>query len=805
MNLKQTISFTIFLLITKLGLTQVEITGKVIDKETNQPVVGANVLVKNTSIGTLTDKGGMFRLQSDEVVQSLTISFVGYKTALIKGPTPGLEVYLVPEASELDEVVIKGVYSKPVKRTSDAIYTGSAITENGLKLMGTSALNSVYNAMDLMPGVNVESNDAYGLSGKSVRIRCVKDNFSGMTIDGFPNYGIMPIGARDNIYDLENMQQIALFKGATPSDLGTATGSKGGAIELQFKRPQEEFGVQLNQSLGMNSYTRSFGRIDFGRLPTKTGVFMSYSFTQSDKWKGTGKLGPRNNLAIGVVQSISKRATLEIFANYNQVDRHDFKPLNYDEAKNIQDTYKQDFNSSLTGNPSDDIYYYDYNGGNFINRDLMSSLSYNLSDNQKITLKYYLSSEDAEYKEGTPKGINYFVFERERDINRMGVIPEFTGEFVDLKYTAGYWFESCQNNAYVYSTRLTPEGLQPVGYSYYTVNDRKGQVHSPYAKVAYTTRKISFQAGIKYFYYMDPESDRYPSETPTELSEAPDPDLHTKEMAHSAILPTAGIGFQFSKKLEAYINYGKNYMRPYMYSPIISLYVKNQKTFTDNGMVLQDVFDQWEMETSDNFDLGIRFSSNKIVISPSVFYAKHHNVLASAYDPVTGLDYYQNIGELTAYGAEVECYLFPIEKLMIYLNPTYNVMHYDKELYRSSGSLGIKGNQVPATPKIALKTGGVYSVRGLDIATRVKYIGTRYGDATNEEEIKGYTLVDASIRYNFKNLWKIKKLGVGIELKNIFNEHYIGGIDVSDDSKQGNASYYAGVPFTAVGSLGLKF
>lgn len=808
MKLKIIVSFVSFLIVIH-SIAQGEINGKVIDKTTNQPITGANILISKTMHGTISNKEGIFHLKSDTIIKSITVSFIGYKSEVINKPSQEIIISLTPTASELDEVIVNAAYTKPVKRTSDAIYTGSALTEKGITLMGISASNSVYNAIDLMPGINVESNDAYGLSEKSVRIRCIKDYFSGMTLDGFPNYGIMPIGARDDIYDMENMQQIAVYKGATPADLGTATGSKGGAIELQFRRPLENFGIQMSQSAGMNNFTRSFVRFDLGQLPSKTGVFVSYSYTQADKWKGSGKLGPRNNATIGITQQITSKINFEIFANYNEIDRHDFKPLTYLQARDIKNTYNHNFNNSLTGNPAEDMNYYNYNGGDFINRDIMSKLSYTILNNQKITFRYYISAEDADFTEGVKKGTNFFVFKRKRDIYRMGFIPEFSGELFNIKYTAGYWFESCDNNASVYSSRIISDGLQPIGYTYYTVKEENGQVHSPYAKIAYTLDRLSFQAGIKYFYYMDPESNRYTSVTPTELSAIPDPDLRTDKMSYSSVLPTAGLGFEFSNKLEAYFNYGKNYMRPYMYSPIISLYVKNQQIFTDNGMTLQSVFDKWEMETSDNIDLGIRYRAKKISLSPSVFYAKHHNVLASAYDTAVELDYYQNVGKLTAFGADLECYIFPVNKLMVYFNPTYTKMIYDEDLYRktSDGSdgIGIKGKQSPATPKFSLKTGGTYSFKNIDLSTKVKCIGTRYGDAANIEEISGYTLVDASVKYKIKNLWKIKELSISMEFKNIFNTRYVGSIDVSDDSLQGSASYYAGIPFTAIGNLNFKF
>ena len=800
---------SLFITSTVLSFAQESIKGKVFDRESNKPIPGATVVVTGTDNGTITNDEGIFMLTSEEKIESVTISCIGHKTQIIDQITPELTVHLEYNLSELNEVVIKGTYTKPVKRASDAIYTGSALTEDGIELMGVSANNSIYNALDLFPGVQVESHDAYGLSENTVRIRCIRDNFSGVTINGFPNYGVMPIGARDDIYDMENMQQVSVYKGATPADLGTATGSKGGAIELQYRRPADKFGVRLDQSAGMHKYTRTFARIDFGKFKSQTSAFISYSFTKADKWKGKGSSGPRNNFSAGITQPITKNLNLEVFANYNEMDRHDYKPLTYTEATQIEQNFENDFNAELTGTPGEDMSYYDYNGGNFINRDLLSNLSFRLSDHQKVSMRYYISSEDADYEEGTQKGPNFFVFNRTRDINRMGFIPEYSGDFNNFRYAAGYWFESADNNAYVYSSQLTEEGLQAAGYSYYTVNNKRSQVHSPYAKLSYKKDKLSFQAGIKYFSFTDPASERYNSVSPTELSETPDPALHTDEIHFNAFLPTAGIGYTFNKNIEVYVNYGKNYMRPYMYSPIISLYVKNQETFTENGMTLQSVFDKWKMETSDNFDVGIRYKTKIFSISPSFFYAKHHDVLASAYDPVVDLDYYQNVGELNAYGTDIECYLFPLEKLMIYFNPTYSIMEYNNELYRKTDdgneALGIKGNQAPATPEFSMMSGISFSLKNITLSAKLKHTGTRYGDATNTEKIDGYTLMDTFIKYSTPNIPKVKELSIGIELKNITNTKYTGCIDVMDDSIQGSAAYYSGIPFTAAGTLSLKF
>ncbi|MCK4790023.1 MAG: Plug domain-containing protein, partial [Desulfobacteraceae bacterium] len=106
----------------------------------------------------------------------------------------------------LEDITVTGELIRPTKQTGDSLYTGTSVTKKGIELLGTPAKTSVYNALDILPGINVESNDPYGLSGKDIRIRGLKGFYSGMTVEGIPNYGIMPIGAREDIYDMENME-----------------------------------------------------------------------------------------------------------------------------------------------------------------------------------------------------------------------------------------------------------------------------------------------------------------------------------------------------------------------------------------------------------------------------------------------------------------------------------------------------------------------------------------------------------------------------------------------------------------------
>jgi iron complex outermembrane receptor protein len=717
----------------------------------------------------------------------------------------------------LEDITVTGELIRPTKQTGDSLYTGTSVTKKGIELLGTPAKTSVYNALDILPGLNVESKDPYGLSGKDMRIRGAKGYYIGMTVEGIPNYGIMPIGAREDIYDMENMESVSLYKGASPADLGTGSGNRGGSIELQLRRPEDKAGIEVSQSFGSKDFIRTFLRIDSGKLPSKTKLFGSYSSTDADKWKGKGDLGPRDHVTLGLNQEFSDRVNIDLFYNFNESERHFFKSLNYEQADHIKDYFYHHYNDELTSDPMKDINYYDYNRGKFINRDFMSIININIPEKFNLSLKPYYSSEDANFREGK-KGfpvVGYTqpkkpgVLNKIRDLKRYGLIPEINFDISDFEITAGYWFESHDLEKYVKRYVTTPAGLEYNGYMYYAKNDGHGQIHSPYAKVSYELNKFKLQGGLKYFYYEEPASTGYITDATTlELKE--DPDISLSETDYDAVLPTFGIGYEFNKNIEMYLNYGRNYMRPYAYVPTTNLYAMNKKAFKNANMTLQDIFDGWEMETSDNFDLGFRYSRKYFSIAPVFFYSKHNNLLVSIDDPRVinptnnkPVSYYQNVGDATAYGSELELNFYPSKNVIVYFNPSYTDMSFDDDLKRGDKIVKIEGNQIPDTPKWIIKSGLIYTINNVEISPTLKWIDSRYGDALNKERIDDYAVVDLNLRYTINDFWRLREAKVGLELSNLFDKKYVGAIIGSDTGT--GAEYYAAPPFTAILTVSGKF
>ena len=114
--------FVLFLTITGTGLAQTTtVTGVVISSEDDQPVIGATVQVKGTTLGSVTGTDGRFTIPHvPQTARLLTVSYVGMETVEV-AIGPNLIIRLNSDAEMLDEVMV--VAYGTAKKSS---YTGSA-------------------------------------------------------------------------------------------------------------------------------------------------------------------------------------------------------------------------------------------------------------------------------------------------------------------------------------------------------------------------------------------------------------------------------------------------------------------------------------------------------------------------------------------------------------------------------------------------------------------------------------------------------------------------------------------------------
>ena len=107
--------FAFFAFVAWTQAQSVTVSGTVVGKDDGQPVIGANIVIKGTTTGTVSDVDGHFRLTAPRPGATLVISFVGYRTKELPA-TASMHVELEPDATQLGEVQVVVAYGQQKRR-----------------------------------------------------------------------------------------------------------------------------------------------------------------------------------------------------------------------------------------------------------------------------------------------------------------------------------------------------------------------------------------------------------------------------------------------------------------------------------------------------------------------------------------------------------------------------------------------------------------------------------------------------------------------------------------------------------------
>lgn len=690
---------------------------------------------------------------------------------------------------------------EPTKQTEQTVYSGFEVTKEGIDLGGTQAQTSVYNAINILPDISVENADQSGLyaEGTNIRIRGVRGYLGAMTVEGIPNYGGNPMGPRDYIYNMQNFKAVKVYESAVPANLGVGVGNRGGAIELIPLWPLKSTQFKMQQTYGSYELYENFFRFDSGSIgKADTRFSASYSYGIANKWKGPGEIGPRNNINFMLDQPVGDMFDAKIFFNKNFVKQNFYRALSYAQIDNPN----LDYNSSKTGFSAQDINYYGYNHGDFQNTDLFSILTYTPNERYNITLKPYYSKEDTHIWQGvSPQNI---IQKRTRDIERKGIITQVDFRFNPFKISTGMQYEISNMDIYSQNYAILGNSLSYRGYGVFATSG-DSYLKSPFLQVAFESQNFNTQVGLKYFRFNDSPSEGYVTSKFYPYSLVRAPDLDRKARVYDIWLPNAGIAYKFNDAFELYSNYGRNFIRPYAYMPLVNLYNSNRTVFQKANITLNDLFDGYNIERSDNVDLGARIKGSWFDVLPVVFYSKQKNLLTTVYDPRVKLNYQQNIGKATGYGFEFAFNGYVNDYLTVFFNPSFTSLTYDDNISYQGNIVNCKDKQVVDVPKWLIKSGVIVNYDKWQFIPSILFVGQRYADAAHTQEIASYTTLNAQINYTMKNIYKMHELKLSLQLNNILNKKYIAVINSMDDAMAGQTSFYAGEPFNANISVNLTF
>lgn len=236
-----------FLLSTVLVVGQVvaqnrPITGKITSSDDGSPVIGATVIVKGTTTGTVTNANGEYTIQVPESATALVVKFVGMKDHEIKlGAGTKYNVVIYPDVTKLTETVVT---ANAIRRDKASLgYSAPTLNNDELtKGQSSSPLNSLAGKV---AGVNISTSANAPGSSSRIVLRggssISGNNQALMVVDGVPidnssiigggdSRSTVDFGNRGNDLNPEDIESVTVLKGPAAAALYGSRASNGALI-----------------------------------------------------------------------------------------------------------------------------------------------------------------------------------------------------------------------------------------------------------------------------------------------------------------------------------------------------------------------------------------------------------------------------------------------------------------------------------------------------------------------------------------------------------------------------------------------
>ncbi|HPT55180.1 MAG TPA: TonB-dependent receptor [Casimicrobium sp.] len=735
----------------------------------------------------------------------------------------------------------------------DAVKARSTVTKEATEK--DQATSNPFQAISLLPSVNTYSYDATGLFGGGISIRGFGADQIGFTINGVPvndsgNYAVFP----QEYIDQENSCTQSVAQG-TPEVESPHIGATGGSVSIVMCDPENKRRFRASQTLGGLSLSRTFLRVDSGRFANdKAKVFLSYSHSQADKWKGPGE-AKRDHIDAAFSYDITPEHRILGSVMYNKAINNNIYSMSLAQLGangydwDHLDTFTPGHLTPVKGTaqlettPAASRAFYKLSANPFENMIASVSGSFKLAENTYLKVQPYLW-----YGYGT--GGN-----QQKTLSETGFLNTTTGKLgagvdlngdgdtldriiiansnvtrtmrpgatAELSHTLGahqlklgFWFERAEHRQFGPAVGVDADGnpsdiwlrdgriLRPDGSPY---QSRDWLTVSPSYQV-YAADSFSFMndRGLLSVGVRAPSITRKFTNFPSEASGSQFG--YSLERKFSAVLPQIGVRFYLDREQQVFANTGKNFRAPpnFVFAPGTNVTV----AATNAPQVVGNV----QAETSVNTDVGYRFQGKTITFSATAFNTDFKDRQANAYDPNLNRSFYANAGSVRNRGLELEVGTAPINGITAYASLTAQKSRILNDLAVSAGKvLPTYGKQFPLTPQMLAGLSVQYSNGPFYARIKAKKTGRQYATIMNDEEVPSYTTADFAAGYTFADMNFIKSPKLKLNVSNIGNTKYrtpssgsvVNAQAVGTIASSGTVFYYLGAPRSFSVSLSADF
>ena len=229
---------------------------------------------------------------------------------------------------------------------------------------------------------------------------------------------------------------------------------------------------------------------------------------------------------------------------------------------------------------------------------------------------------------------------------------------------------------------------------------------------------------------------------------------------YDKLLPNIGLTYEFAAGASVFASYAKNLSVPGTDVLYGSLFTGVAPT----------------PETSDSFDLGLRFQSGNIQAQVTGWFNRYNNRLASAYDPILDLTVTRNLGRVDKYGVDGSIAWKPTDTTLLYVFGSYLKSEIDEDIQTGANAFAATaGKREAGAPKYTIGARAQGELGPIELGAQVKRTGSRYLNDINTIELPGYTVADLDARLSLGYFNEdLDKAFFQINVTNLFDKVYIG-------------------------------
>ena len=340
---KLSLVLSLVLFTVGFALAQRTVTGTITD-DGGEPLIGASILVKGTSTGTVTDIDGSYSVELPDGSTTLVVSYTGFETREIEVGVSNLMDITMSEGVALDEVVVTGL---GIRREKKALgYAVTTLGSDQLELRPEADVARVLRGK--VPGVDINATSGLAGAGTNVVIR----GFSSITgsnqplfiVDGVPfnsatseDRGNLQGGqtSSSRFLDLDpnNIAEVSVLKGLSATVLYGENG-RNGVILITTKNGRG--GADLNKKLEI-TVDQSFFANNIASLPDDQDAYgngwQNFASAAFSNWGAPFDQPNSNGLTDGTIRHPYDRGALNDALPQYVGARYDYRA--YDNLQNF--------------------------------------------------------------------------------------------------------------------------------------------------------------------------------------------------------------------------------------------------------------------------------------------------------------------------------------------------------------------------------------------------------------------------------------------------------------------------------------